>query len=283
MKIWIMLLTLLLLPLSAGAMTPVADRELAEVTGQAGVNINPDVTLDISIGTMAWGDADGVAGPADPPADGGYVGLSDFTIRNLVIRTRTGPDDACSTCMPRPMTIDVATSDGSDGKSAGSTFVRFGLGSLRIGMDELSYRVSLFGRTGGSAGTDALDALTEQKLGVAAIGTLSMSFNPASYVDFFSHGAMGVSFDVNLTLDHLSADYLSWGDTDGLGSGVSTPAGQTGMNWMDAGTTAGYVGLRNLRVGGGTSPALTGNGVVQVDVVTTKSGIYSRLPAYRAP
>mgnify|MGYP000905370113 CR=1 FL=1 len=75
------MLAILLLPLSVWAMTPVSDSDLSNVTGQAGVSINADLTMDITIGTMAWGDGDGVSAYWRNSAttlfdytDGGFVG-----------------------------------------------------------------------------------------------------------------------------------------------------------------------------------------------------------------
>ena len=45
MKRLLTILTILLLPLSVWAMTPVNDSDLSNVTGQAGVNINADLTM----------------------------------------------------------------------------------------------------------------------------------------------------------------------------------------------------------------------------------------------
>lgn len=279
MKRVLTFLAIMLLPLSVWAMTPVTDSDLSNVTGQAGVNINADLTMDINIGTMAWGDADGVTGPYDPwttVGTGGYVGMTGFNIHNLVIRARTDTADnynTYSTLMLKPITIDVATGDKSaQGGSATATFVRFGLGALKISMDQLQFNVALGARPGAGA-----DLVLDQVMGVVTMGAMSMYINPTSYVDIFAHGAMGVSFDVNVTLDRLTMNYMSWGDTDGLGAGVSTYAGQTGKTWM-SGTTAGYIGMNNFNLGDAMHPAVTMNGTVAIDVATSHEGVYAKLP-----
>jgi hypothetical protein len=60
MKSVLAFFTIMLLPLSVWTMTPVSDSDLSNVTGQAGVSINPNLTMDINIGTIAWGDSDGI-------------------------------------------------------------------------------------------------------------------------------------------------------------------------------------------------------------------------------
>jgi hypothetical protein len=55
MKSILAFFTIMLLPFSVWAMTPVSDSDLSNVTGQAGVSINPNLTMDINIGTIAWG------------------------------------------------------------------------------------------------------------------------------------------------------------------------------------------------------------------------------------
>src|SRR5512136_610048 len=96
MKRVLTILAILLLPISVWAMTPVTDSDLSNVTGQAGVNINADLTMNISIGTMAWGDSDGITSVYNPwtsVASGGYVGMTGFNINNLRIRARTEATD----------------------------------------------------------------------------------------------------------------------------------------------------------------------------------------------
>jgi len=268
--------------LSVWAMTPVSDSDLSNVTGQAGVNINADITMDINIGTMAWGDADGIKGPYDPwttNTTGGYVGMTGFNIHNLVIRARTDTGDTYntySTLMLKPITIDVAT--GTKNGVANTTFVRFGLGALKISMDALQFNVALGQRPAAGA-----DLALSQVMGVVSLGQMAIYMNPTSYVDIFAHGGMGVSFDVNVTVDGFKMNYMSWGDTDGIaGMGTGghgyTTAGQTQKNWMDTGTTAGYVGFNNFKLGDAMHPAITMNGIVAIDVATAHDGIYSKLP-----
>ena len=83
MKRVLTFLALMLLPLSVMAMTPVSDSTLSDVTGQAGVNINADLTMNIGIGTVAWGDSSGIDagfGWTAAPA-GGYVGVNNLNIQ----------------------------------------------------------------------------------------------------------------------------------------------------------------------------------------------------------
>ena len=84
MKRVLTVLAILLLPLSVWAMTPVTDNDLSNVTGQAGVNINANVSMNVYIGTMAWGDSDGITSIYNPwtvPAgsSGGYIGITTST------------------------------------------------------------------------------------------------------------------------------------------------------------------------------------------------------------
>jgi hypothetical protein len=85
MKGFLAILTVLLLPLSVWAMTPLADDELSEVSGQSGVSIMPNVTMDIHFDVIAWGDSDGIGGSTS----GGYVGVTNLSVNNLSIGPRT--------------------------------------------------------------------------------------------------------------------------------------------------------------------------------------------------
>lgn len=85
MKYFFTTLIILLLPLSLFAMTPLADSELDEVSGQSGVCILPNITMDIHFDVIAWGDADGIGGSSS----GGYVGLTNMSLQGLSIGLRT--------------------------------------------------------------------------------------------------------------------------------------------------------------------------------------------------
>ncbi len=89
MRISLFFLALVVVPLSATAMKPMSEIDLSTVSGQSGVSFFVDVTMNIHIDTLAWGDSDGLApGPYNPwtvTAAGGYVGVSDFTIAGLSV------------------------------------------------------------------------------------------------------------------------------------------------------------------------------------------------------
>ena len=291
MKKVLTILAILLLPLSVWAMTPVNDSDLSNVTGQAGVNINADLTMDISIGTMAWGDSDGITGVYMPWATvptGGYIGITGFNITNLWIHARTDTSDvynSYSTLLLKPITIDVATDAGTGHGVAGTTFVRFGLGALQIRMDALQFEVAL----GSHLAANYIGATPSllQSLGVVSLGGMGIWFNPWSYVDIFNGRAnenttaQGVTFGLNIIIDHFTMDYISWGDPDGLGSGSygSNETPPPGFKWVNT-STAGYVGLNNFQLGNNTTPAVTITGQVAIDVLTSNSALstYSALP-----
>ena len=114
MKRLICILTVLaVFPLSAFAMTPMADDEMSHVTGKAGVSFFVDITMNISIGTLAWGDSDGLgAGPYNLwgiETTGGYVGVTNFKVTNLSVRPRTDGYNLISSSdyWPSAATIDV--------------------------------------------------------------------------------------------------------------------------------------------------------------------------------
>jgi hypothetical protein len=103
-----------------------------------------------------------------------------------------------STFFLKPITIDVATGDKTAvGGSADQTFVRFGLGSLRISMDALSFNV------GTSAGyiPSGTAVTISDIMGSVNIGDMTMYIAPTSYVDIFSHAGTGVSNQMRVTID----------------------------------------------------------------------------------
>jgi len=269
MKRVLTILAILLLPLSVWAMTPVSDSDLSKVTGQAGVNINADLTMNINIGTMAWGDADGIGGfnsgtdtsPWATVSSGGYVGVNNFNISGLRIKAREtdGFNGYFTSTKLKPITIDVAT--GTKAGVANTTFVRFGLGSLYVGMNAMSLTVAM-------GPTTALG----QVLGTANLGPMDIYINPSSYVDIYAHAGCGVNFELNVVVDQFSMTYMSWGDTDGLPGGNPGNAGGVG-NWIAPSTNAGYIGLQNLVVGGPIS--ITGTVAIDVVSLTAGQGVYA--------
>lgn len=114
MKRLITILTIItVLPISVFAMKPMADQEMSDIVGKAGVSFFVDITMNISIDTIAWGDSDGLApGPYNPwsiDTAGGYVGVTNFKVTNLSIRPRTHGYNLISSgaYWPSAATIDV--------------------------------------------------------------------------------------------------------------------------------------------------------------------------------
>jgi|GEM_PF-205294 len=297
MKRVLTILAILLLPLSVWAMTPVSDSDLSSVTGQAGVNINADITMDIGLGTLAWGDADGInKGPLNPwttSQAGGYVGVTGFNIANLRIRARTETGDdynGYTTLFLKPITIDVATGDANNDKDwmDGITFVRFGLGALQISLGAMSFDVALGERVSDSAaGTAAAAVALDQEMGSVNLGDMEIYINPWSYVDIYATngataGAQGVSFDLNVQIDKFVMGYASWGDSDGLAGGNASDNAL--VTWMNGGTddmNGGYVGMRDFEIltfeNDGAHPAIAISGTVAIDVATSLHGTYADL------
>jgi hypothetical protein len=95
----------ILLPVSVFAMSPLSDEELSSISGQAGVSIMPNITMDIHIDVLAWGDSDGLGSNNiwGVQTSGGYVGVTNLTLTKLYIGPRTG-----SYTGMWPITIDVS-------------------------------------------------------------------------------------------------------------------------------------------------------------------------------
>ncbi|MDD2318323.1 MAG: hypothetical protein PHD57_13375, partial [Desulfobacterales bacterium] len=81
----IALMAMLMLPFTSFSMTALEDGDLSSVTGQAGVSINLDATVNLTADVVAWGDADGITSGTytDNP---GWVGLTDLNVANLRVR-----------------------------------------------------------------------------------------------------------------------------------------------------------------------------------------------------
>jgi hypothetical protein len=82
----------ILLPVSVLAMSPLSDEDLSSISGQAGVSIMPNITMNIHFDVLAWGDSDGLGSNNiwGAQTSGGYVGVKNLTVTNLYIGPRTG-------------------------------------------------------------------------------------------------------------------------------------------------------------------------------------------------
>ncbi len=161
-----------------------------------------------------------------------------------------------------PLTIDVAT-----GSPHGTqTYVRIGLGSIQITMASMTADVKV---GNSSALTSTGGSITGNTMGSLYLGNLTVLVNGNdSYVDIYAEhntSSQGVTINPNITLDTITIDELAWGDKDGLGADASIAGGVTPAGWV-TGTTAGWVGLKNLAIGG-----LVIAGYVNIDVATATS------------
>jgi hypothetical protein len=264
MKRVLTILAILLLPLSVWAMTPVNDSDLSNVTGQAGVSINMDVSMNIAIGTLAWGDSTGVdfsiGGGWHTIGTTGWVGINNFTLNNLNIKYRsTDTFGGFTTSQLKFLTIDVAT-DATDvmGYTAAgttNTFVRIGLGSLVISTDSMAFDVAL----------GSTHAISDNALGHVGIGAMTIYISPRSYLDISNGGraGAGVTLGVNVIVDQFTMSYLSWG-----GDGTTN----SDINGLPADWIAAASGLT-------VAAPITMSGIVNIDVGTVNgSSIYMLNP-----
>ena len=108
---------ILALPAVLYAMKPISDAELSDVLAKSGISIFIDMTMNIQIGTLAWGDPDGAkvqeAG-TEVQMPGGWVGIDSLNISNLHIWPRTdflmNTDPSSGTRKDlQPLTINIVT------------------------------------------------------------------------------------------------------------------------------------------------------------------------------
>jgi len=239
----IVLFAFVVLPMSVMAMTSITEDELSTVTGQAGVSINVDVTANLTIGTVAWGDADGFTGYSNA----GFVGIEGL---NLTVHASGRHDGAFSTggatavgyMANDPITIDVGTADVADG---GATLVRIGLPTFHITVSTLQTDIFVSGVTAGAPTSTVAQQLgaiymsgIEIRLGQSATPADAGSFN-AGYVTIGAAGAgnTGVNIGFNVAIDSVAIGTLSYGNT------TSLLAGDFG-----AAATGGYIGITGLNL-----------------------------------
>ncbi len=218
MKRVLTFLAILLLPLSVWAMTPIADTQLADVTGQAGVSINFDFTLSLQFGQLGWGDSDGYAG-FGTIGSGGWVGIDSLQMSTLHIWPRTDftmdnttfaggpayqPDEGGWNEL-RYLTIDVATVPAS---LLGSVFgtnvpaitaVVIGIPTLSLTMASMDGNVVLGPRQAAQSVGGQIDGVFvnekniqgpgfNQLLGTFYIGGMNVATAGGGSVYIFAHG-----------------------------------------------------------------------------------------------
>lgn len=243
-KLFAVVSILFFFPLSAMALTPMQDSQMNDITAQAGVSIATDVRVDMSMDTIAWGDADGAT-----DTDGaGWVGVSNFKA-NLFFGLRTdiaqnAGDPGISPADLEVLTIDVGTDTAGDYN--GATYVRIGLGTFELsGNMDMEFEL-------GSANT------LGSELGTLDIQGMVIRGRNGGYIDITNKGReSGVTLAMNVLLDEINMTSLAWGDSDGLKHVYSDASA----------ATAGYVGLANLDI---DDVEITGE--VGIDVVTLDAG-----------
>jgi hypothetical protein len=284
----LVLATILALPFSAFAMTTVADSDLSTVTGQAGVSINMDINMDITINVIAWGDRDGITNPGSIYTERGFVGLSDLNISNLRLRARNPIDDMAlmsttnnlfSSHMILPGATDSAdatnqgyfalqerflTIDVGSNVAGDKTVVRIGVPTLMITMDKMTATVGTATYAQGAQAVGLVGTPTApyanygQQMGSLEIDNLTVLMGNEGSIDISgrkqgTNSANGlVNQGVDIGINTLTIDWMK----------IQTVA------WGDAdglglATTAGYVGLYYTLV-----KDVVINGGISIDVAT---------------
>ena len=283
----IVLFTLLVLPMSVLAMTDINDDELSTVTGQAGVSINVDVTANLTIGTVAWGDSDGFAGYTNA----GFVGIGGL---NLTVHASGRHDGAFATTGATavgymandPITIDVGTNDG------GQSIVRIGLPTFHISVDTLQTDIFVSGVTAGAPTSTTAQQLgnifmsgIEIRLGQSATPADAASYY-AGYVTIAAAGAgnTGVNIGFNVAIDSVAIGTLSYGNTTSLLAtdfGAAATAGYigvTGLNLDDVNIYGGVaIGVGTLNTAALNAAAANQGVITQVNIVVA-NGTTVRIP-----
>jgi hypothetical protein len=105
MKKALLFIIIMSIPVTLLALSPLSDEDLAGISGQSGVSIMPNITMNIHIDVLAWGDSDGLGQNNiwGQNTSGGYFGVTNFTITNLHVGPRT---DSYTGLWP--LTIDVS-------------------------------------------------------------------------------------------------------------------------------------------------------------------------------
>lgn len=255
---------IMLIPFYAFGMEMISDEAMNDVTGQAGVSIATDISMNIHFDTMAWGDADGVGADDTDTGDAGWIGINDFDLTNLTIRLR--PELAATPDQIQLFTIDVATDATYTDGGTNLTYVHMLLGTQQITFDSMDGVVAL-------GDTTTLD----QVMGTFYMGGFILRMNQNSYVDIAARATgSGVTLGFGVKIANIHMDAMSWGDTDGLGAAVVSngvpSATHPPLQAADV-TSAGYIGLADMDI-----INLNINGKMLIDVATLDAGVVATTP-----
>jgi len=252
----IVLFAFVVLPMSVMAMTSITEDELSTVTGQAGVSINVDVTANLTIGTVAWGDSNGFTGYTNA----GFVGIEGLNLTVHASGRHDGPFAATGYLRNDPITIDVGAGTVASGAVFdGQTLVRIGLPTLHVNVSTLQTDIFVSGVT-----ASAPTSTTAQQLGSIYMSGIEITLGQtaedlatttltgdalaatydAGYVTIGAAGAgnTGVNIGFDVAIDSVAIGTLSYGNTTSLISvagGGSIPNGATGP---------GYIGITGLNL-----------------------------------
>ncbi len=287
MKRTAMLLMLMLLPMCLVSMNPISDSDLSEVTGQAGVTIHIDASMDVSFAEIGWGDVDGV--PAIS-TEGGWIGIDSLKMDRLHVWPRTdfamessdfigtynkngdgGVSDLQFTTMDL-VNLPVGRVHSNNGPLYSQTGTdefyvvqRTGIPTLTITMDSMLANIVLgpmdrdpvtdrykpgFNQTMGQLYMSGLNVAT----GKDGVAMISSHVNGSTADSIFSNLLVGSGITMemqNVKIDYLLLDKLAWGDIDGVEDicrSDSALASQDVARETRGLNGKGWVGLRDLAI-----------------------------------
>ncbi|MDT8272191.1 MAG: hypothetical protein RRA35_03265 [Desulfomonilia bacterium] len=224
-----------------------SDSDLAGITGQAGISINLDITLDYTADTVAWGDRDGHGSTYTDP---GWVGFDSLTIENLHLWPRTDYSmDTSNWHNLRFLTLDVATVNAAaygnalsfdfdpfEGNVDDATMVVIGIPTITLSIDRTNTEwmmgpnensgFSIGGQLGGdyAAAKHINKPDFNQTLGEFEMEDFNLSTGPDGYLLIGAHGTdattlpgftgSGVSIFAHDTKVRLEIGSWSMKDTD---------------------------------------------------------------------
>ncbi len=267
----IVLFVFVALPMSVMAMQSITDNELSAVTGQAGVSINVDVTANLQIGTVAWGDSDGFT----DYTNAGFVGIEGLNLTVHMSGRHDGAFAGLGYLMNDPIKIDVGTND------AGVSLVRIGLPTFHVSVSTLQTDIFVTGVTAGAPTDTAAQQLGSLYMsGVeVTLGTGGTTSNPLAYdagyvtigavaagpniggTDAYTTGNAGVEIGMNVKIDSIAIGTISYGNTAHILQGGAVPT---------AGLSAGYIGVTNFNL-----DDVTINGTVKIGIGTLNAAAMS--------
>lgn len=212
------------LPMSVMAMQTISDNELSTTTGQAGVSINLDTSINLTTGTLAWGDKDGLG--TTEASGAGWVGVNSLNA-NLRVKLR---EDLIRTALSNMVAGETFRA------TYAAEITAYGTAAVTlIAQYNATYHKNL-----------PIDSSANISNAIAYIQANAATYNPTVLPGYPAFGAAATALNTLLAANTAAAAYI--GASNAISPLTIDVATDSGTAHGAAGTTFVRIGLGSLGI-----------------------------------